>query len=577
VTRTSQPLESEYRFGNVLVDADRREVRVDGRLVELQPKAFDLLHYLIRHRDRVVDREELMDALWPGLVVTDDSLTQALRRVRRVVGDDGTRQAVIRTVQRRGFRFVATLDPVLTRTPPDARHARPGEVEASTPPPAGDAPAKPVAARPAAAGTSLAVLPFLDLSPGRDQRYFCDGIAEELANALGRVPGLRIAARTSAFAFRDAAVEAPEIARRLGVESLVEGSVRRAGDQLRVTAKLVDASGFQSWAGTWNRALADVFAIQEEIARQVVDALQSRLASPGTLAMRPIRGTTIEAYDLYLRGLGFLHKFGRRSQRFALRMFADAIDLDPGYAPAWAGIALSRLLLYIYSEASEENRRGVIEAAERAVALDPLSAEAQVAAANAAMLAGDVAAADAGFRRAQELDPSLFQAWYYQARSCASRGDHVRAVELYERAAAVRPDDYDALCLAAQSYTSLGRPEDARRAYRRSLANAERALQLQPNDVRVIALCASSLIALGRPDEARRWVDRALALEPDEPYVNYCAACTFGMLGDIDRALDSLEQVGLEKMANASWMDHDSSLDPLRGHPRFEALRSRAR
>jgi adenylate cyclase len=436
--------------------------------------------------------------------------------------------------------------------------------------------APPVGERPTAAGTSLAVLPFLDLSPGRDQRYFCDGIAEELANALGRVPGLRIAARTSAFAFRDAAVDAPEIARRLGVDSLVEGSVRRAGDQLRVTAKLVDSGGFQSWAGTWNRALADVFAIQEEIARQVVDALQSRLAGPGTVTIRPVRGTSIEAYDLYLRGLGFLHKFGRRSQRFALRMFADAIELDPRYAPAWAGVALSHLLLYIYSEASEENRRGVIEAAERAVLLDPLSAEAHVAAANAAMLSGDAAAADAGFRRAQELDPSLFQAWYYHARSCASRGDHERAVQLYERAAAVRPEDYDALSLAAQCYTSLGRPDDARRAYQRSFANAERALQLQPNDVRVIALCASSLIAL-EPDEARRWIERALALEPDEPYVHYCAACTFGMLGDVDRALDSLERVGLEKMANASWMDHDSSLDPLRGHPRFEALRSRAR
>lgn len=567
---------AEYRFANVLLDADRREIRVDGKPVDLQPKAFDLLHYLIRHRDRVVDREELMETLWPGRVVTDDSLTQALRRVRRVIGDDGTRQEVIRTVQRRGFRFVAALslggrDQITTdRTAQTATAATSTMAQ-------GPGSERHTHAAQTGTGTSLAVLPFLDLSPARDQRYFCDGMAEELANALGRVPGLRIAARTSAFAFREAAVEAPEIARRLGVDSLVEGSVRRAGDQLRVTAKLVDADGFQAWAGTWDRALTDVFAVQEEIARQVVEALNSGVASPVAVTMRPVRGTSIEAYDLYLRGLGSLHKFGRRSQRFALRMFGEAIELDPDYAPAWAGVAISRLLLYSYSEASEENRLGAIEAAGRAVALDPQSAEAQVAAANAAMLSNDMAAADTGFRRAQSLDPGLFQAWYYHARCCASRGDHEQAVELYERAAAVRPDDYDALVLAAQSYTSLGQTGDARNAYLRSLANAERALHLQPEDVRVIALCASSHIVVGRPDEARRWVERALALEPDEPYVNYCAACTFGLLGETDRALDCLERVGVEKMANANWMDHDSSLDPLRGHPRFETLRKRAR
>ncbi len=574
--RPAQEPQTGYRFGNVQLDVDRREISVDGQLVELQPKAFDLLHYLIRHRDRVVDREELMDALWPGIVVTDDSLTQALRRVRRVIGDDGTRQEVIRTIQRRGFRFVAEMNagqPVEAPADPTVQQT---EVVTSARREYGGS-GQAVRAAPPNAGTSLAVLPFLDLSPARDQRYFCDGIAEELANALGRVPGLRIAARTSAFAFREAAIEAPEIARRLGVDALVEGSVRRSGEQLRVTAKLVDAGGFQSWTGTWDRALADVFAIQEEIARQVVEALGPRLAGPESVAMRPVRGTSIEAYDLYLRGLGSLHKFGRRSQRFALRMFGEAIELDPSYAPAWAGVAISHLLLYSYSEASEENRQGAIDAAERAVALDPLSAEAQVAAANAAMLSGDVAAADAGFRRAQALDPGLFQAWYYHGRCCASRGDHQRAVELYERAAAVRPDDYDALILAAQSYTSLGRTDDAHGAYLRSLANAERALQLQPDDVRVIALCASSHIVVGRPDESRRWVERALALEPDEPYVNYCAACTFGLLGETDRALDCLERVGVEKMANANWMDHDSSLDPLRGHPRFEALRKRAR
>jgi len=572
--RTSPQSPAEFRFGGVVVDVDRREVRVDGQRVDLQPKAFDLLSYLIRHRDRVVDRDELMEALWPGLVVTDDSLTQALRRARRVVGDDGTRQAVIRTVQRRGFRFVATLD-----APAGDEPAATSSISAA---PQGSATTEPPSSTASPAGaaatiTALAVLPFLDLSPARDQRYFCDGIAEELANALGQVPRLRVAARTSAFAFRDDTVEAREIARRLGVDALVEGSVRRAGDQLRVTAKLVDADGFQCWTSTWDRPLTDVFVIQEEIARQVVAALRERQADFDGTPPRPLRGTSIAAYDLYLRGLEHLRRFGRRSQRYALQMFADALELDPGYAPAWAGVATSRLLLYTYSEASEENRQGAIEAGRRAVQLDPMSAEAHVGAANAAILAGDSTAAEAAFERAHALNPGLYEAWYHHARSCAARGDYERAIEYYVRAAAARPEDFDALCLVSQCYASLGRREETLQAQERAVFNAERALQLQPDNVRALALSGSSLIATGRRDQARRWAGRALALDPDEPYVNYCAACTFAQLGEIDGALDSLERVGVEKMANASWMDHDSSLDPLRGHPRFEALRRRAR
>lgn len=553
-TATVAPAAPErvYRFENVVVDASRREIRVDGRLVDLQPKAFDLLHHLIVHRDRVVDRDELMEALWPGTIVTEDSLTQALRKARKVVGDDGTRQTVIRTVQRRGFRFVAALAedvPVQRPSSPPTRVATP-------------ATARPLA--------SLAVLPFLDLSPERDQRYFCDGLAEELANALGRVAGLRIASRTSAFAYRETSIEARELARRLDVECLLEGSVRRSGDRLRVTAKLVDGSGFQTWTQTWERSLADVFRIQEEIAQQLVDALQPRLGGPERIAS--VRATSVEAYDLYLRGLEQLRGFGRRSQRFALRLFADALELDPEYAPAWAGKATSLYLLYVYAESRDEYRRDAADAAARAVALDPLSAEAHVGLGNAAMLSGEFAKADAAFGRAETLNPNLFEAWYHHARACATQGDHLRAVEYYERAALVRPDDYEAMNLAAQSYFSLGRREDSVRAFERSATNAERVVALQPDAVRALALVGGSFVALGQPEKARRWMERALTLEPEEPYVLYCAACTYASLGEHELAIDYLERVGVETMANGSWMRNDSTLDPLRGHPRFEAL-----
>jgi adenylate cyclase len=211
------------------------------------------------------------------------------------------------------------------------------------------------------------------------------------------------------------------------------------------------------------------------------------------------------------------------------------------------------------------------------VQLDPLSAEAHVGVANAAVLTGDFAAADAAFERAEALNPGLFEAWYHHARSCAMRGNHARAVDLYERAALARPGDHEALNMAAQSYLSLGRRNEARHASQRSIVNAERVLSLQPNDVRALSLACGAFAQLGRADEARRCIERATNLEPDESYVRYCAACAYATLGDIENALDSLEKMGIENMANRSWMENDCTLDPLRGHPRFEALRALAR
>lgn len=215
-----------YRFGRCEVDPRARQVRLDGAVADSQPKAFDLLLYLIRHRDRVVDRDELFAQLWPGVVVSDAALTQALRKARAMVGDDGSSQQVIRTVQRRGFRFVAELTAI------DAEDA--------------EAMPRRTLATEAVAEPSVAVLPFSDMSPSQDQQYFCDGMTEEVISQLARTPGLRVAARTSVFALKNRPDDVREIGRRLGVTSIVEGSVRKAGDRLRVTAQLVDArSGFQ--------------------------------------------------------------------------------------------------------------------------------------------------------------------------------------------------------------------------------------------------------------------------------------------------------------------------------------------
>ena len=237
-----------FRFNNREVVTRLRQVRADGVPIDAQPKTFDLLVYLIEHRDRVVDKYELLERLWPGTIVTDSALTQIVRKARSLAGDDGRRQAVICTIHRRGFRFVAAVQ------------AR-SDVQD-------------FAQTAAAAEPSVAVLPFADLSAERDQEHFCDGVVEEIVAELTRVPGLRVAARSSTCAFKHRADDVRDVARQLGVNTVLEGSVRKAGEQLRVTAQLIDAAtGFHLKSERWDRKLEDMLAVQQEIAQRIAAVL----------------------------------------------------------------------------------------------------------------------------------------------------------------------------------------------------------------------------------------------------------------------------------------------------------------
>jgi TolB-like protein/Flp pilus assembly protein TadD len=520
-----------------------RQVRLAGTPVDAQPKAFDLLVYLIEHRDRVVDKDELLANLWPGTVVSDSALTQVVKKARSLAGDDGDRQAVIRTVQRRGFRFVgelATVEPA----------PRPAQTPATVV---------------KVAEPSVAVLPFVDMSAEHDQEYFCDGMAEEIINELTHVPGLRVAARTSSFAFKNRTDDVRDIGRRLGVQTLLEGSVRKGHDRLRVTAQLVDAdSGFHLWSERWDRRHEDMLAIQAEIAQLIAAALRSPRD-----AVAKANGVTVD--DLCVRGYAYLHRWGRRSQRFAMDLFKQALTIDPNCARAWAGDALSHAVLY--RTGSDHHREYAEQAATRATELDPTSAEAWAARCAAASIRLDFAAAEEAYQRAIASDATLFEAHYYYGHACTEVGDYRKAAALYERAAELRPDDYQALVFARQSYRALGQLEQERSASLRQLAAAERALAADPTDARALSLSAGSLIVAGRVAEALEWTRRACELEPDERYVHYNAACAYAILGETEQALNALEQGTTGgQLCRPAWVEHDEDLASLRDHPRFKAL-----
>ena len=427
-----------------------------------------------------------------------------------------------------------------------------------------------------ASDASVAVLPFVDLSREKDQEYFCDGVATEIIGALARVAGIRLASRTSSFRFRGTALDSREIARRLRVRALLEGSVRKAGDRLRVTAELVDgSSGFALWSETFDRNLADVFAIQEEIARNIADALKVTLSRSEHEALGRPSTSDVEAYDQYLRGRKYYYQYRRRGVDLALEMFERAIEIDPSYARAWAGIADCHCFYYLYVARVPEHIRQAEAASRKALELNPHLAEAQASWGLALSVAGRNEEAEAAFENAIRLDPGLFEARYFYARHSFAAGDSLKAARLYEEAEILRPEDYQCPTLVAQIYGDLGQTEKAIAAHRRGLRRAEETLKIHPDDTRARYMGANALLVLGDRERSLEWARAAVAQEPDEPMVLYNVGCIFSLAGEPEMAINLLERAVERGLTHRGWFEHDSNLDPLRRNPRFKALLER--
>jgi adenylate cyclase len=472
-----------------------------------------------------------------------------------------------------GFPVALVMAWALELTPEGIRRTTAPVAPGPAVPEAGDAavPAVPAVVAPLAeaAGSgskSIAVLPFADMSPEHDNEYFSDGLTEELLNVLTRVPDLRVSSRTSCFAFKGKDFDIRTVAEKLQVSHVVEGSVRKAGDRIRVTAQLIEtANDSHLWSETWDRNLGDIFAIQDDIAQSIVSALALKL-SPGDKPDATTRDP--RAYDLYLKGLSFHHRFGPRSQGYAIDLFRRATALDPGFAKAWAGMAGAHAWLAVYHGGGEAAQTASEQAGLRAVELAPNLAEARTARAISLSAMERFEEATREFEHAISLNPRLFEAWYYYARTAFHQNRLRRALELFERAAEVNPDDFQSPLLAATIYRSLGMETQALDAERRGVMLAERHLEDYPDNARAYFFAATPLAHLGRMAQAHEWIERAVAIDPDDPTTRYNVACFYAQLGEIEKALDFLENT----ITSRTWVESDPELEPLRAHPRFRAL-----
>ncbi len=423
---------------------------------------------------------------------------------------------------------------------------------------------------------SVAVLYFNQLGRSEEDEYFRDGITEDIITELSKIKDLRVFPSSAVFAFRDKQSSEQEVGRQLSASHVLGGSLRRAGNRLRLTAQLIDTgSGHSVWAERYDRQMEDVFAIQDEIAHNIAAALQVALTEKEKKAIGKAPTANVKAYDYYLRGRQFFHQFRGKAFEFAQQMFERAIEIDPHYARAYAGIADCCSFLYTYWHASTNTLEQADAASRKALELDPDLAEAHASRGLAVSLRKQYDEAAKEFEEAIRLDPKFFEAYYFYGRARFAQGMMEEASELFRRACGVNPDDYQAPILWAMVLKALGKQSEAEEIYRRAFQLIEKHIELHPDDARALYFGAGALCQVGERQKSLEWNRRAMAIEPDDPGVLYNVACNYSMLGLPEESIDCLERAIRNGFGFKQWIENDADLNAIRSNPRYLQLLKR--
>ena len=482
-----------------------------------------------------------------------------------------------------GFPIALVLAWVFELTPGGgARLERPAgaaadETEAAAPGAAvpalpGSAPEEP----PASGDTrrSIVVLPFANLSDEVSQGYFSDGMTEEILALLAKLPNLRVVSRTTSFALRDSPLDVRSIARTLNVEMVLEGSVRRAGSRVRIMASLIDPEqDAQLWSEQFDRELTDIFAVQGEIAPSIVGALD---LDPNCCPKPKVATEEPEAYDYYLRGLQYFYTLTESGVEIAREMFQRAIDIDPAFARAYAGLANVESTTAQWFDHSPARLEAADHASRRALDLAPGLAEAHSARGYALTLSGDFAEAAREFESALEIEPGNYEALYLFARSRFAEGKMAEAATLFRQAHETQPDEFQAIALLESTLRAMGADEAERSAAtRQAIAAIQSRLELNPDDQRALQLGCGLLVSNGQVEQGLAMARRLLRLAPNDASALYNIICAFANAGRHDEALDLLERRVRMGGLYRQWVERDPDLAGLRDHPRFKALLDR--
>jgi TolB-like protein/Flp pilus assembly protein TadD len=574
-----------YRFGEYTLDGSEHRLYHRSADIPLRPKAFDTLLYLVGRHGHTVGKDELLDAVWPGTFVSDAVLTHCVAEVRRALQDDPTSSRYIRTLPKVGYAFVGEVEDLgdgrrASTTPSPFLNAAPEALPAST----------------------IAVLPFVNLSPDPENEYFCDGLSEELINGLTRLPGLRVVAHSSSFAFKGRDTDVREIGRQLAVGSVLEGSVRKSGEQVRISAQLIDtANGFHRWCAQYDRELDDVFALQDEIARAVLAALEVEILAPVRQPVIRPSTVSIDAYLLYLQGRSFWHRRYEGYLQRAMACFEQAFQQDPAFAPAHCGLADCYGTLGIWGFAPPheafprlaglarralELQPGIPDAhtslammhmfytwdwaaaereLERALALNPGSAVNHLLAGHFLSIVGRFDESIAEVLESQALDPLSPVVGPNVGWTFHLAGRHGRAREELERVLLRFPGNLMAHLYLGYVFAAVGRFDDAIGSLRLA-ADTSGGMPLAAESVG----WAQGLA--GAHDAARRALSESLA-RAAASYVPTSAIALMHLgLGDDAALFACLDRCVEEHDAMLAWLKFMPAFDRVRPDPRFQAV-----
>jgi TolB-like protein len=519
-------------FKDCVLDLERRELTRGSEAVPIGPQVFDLLVYLVQRRECVVSKDSLLEAVWGGRIVSESTLTSHINAVRKAIGDNGAEQQLVRTVRRKGFRFVA-----------DVTEAQSSDSSAQIASQASDELSRP--ALPLPSKPSIAVLPFENLSGDPEQAYFADGVVEDIITALSRVRWLFVIARNSSFAYQGRAVDVKQVGQELGVGYVLEGSLRKAVDRIRITGQLINAgTGAHLWAERFEGRLDDIFELQDRIATSVAAAIapQVELAEIERAKSKPT--ASLNAYDCYLRGLAHLHRGSREAVEEALPLFHKAIELDCEFASAHAMAAWCYFWRKVNAWTADrpwEIAEGA-RLARRAVELGRDDAVALTRGGHAlAHLAGDLDAGIALLDRATFLSPNLASAWFLGGFLRIWHGESESAIKHFEHAMRLNPVDpelYRIQAGNAMAHLFAGR-FDAASAW------AEEAYTSLPSFVLTVSIIAASRALTGRLEQARRAMDQLRELDPTLRISNLKDWLPIHRREDLSVFADGLRKAGL--------------------------------
>jgi len=531
IARVDLAHERDFALGPIAIRPSRREMAGEGFREILEPRVMRVLVALARADGEIVSRDDLTESCWDGVIVGDDAIKRCISQLRKAAEASGNAFA-IETISRVGFR--------LKSAEPRSKF-------------------------------SICVLPFANMSGDPEQEYFSDGITDDVITDLSKVSALNVVSRNTAFTFKGKSIDLAQVAQQLKVSHILEGSVRKSGQRVRITAQLIDgATDNHVWAERYDRDLNDIFALQDEISEAIVGALKLKLLPSEKQAIEARSTTNPQAYKLYLMARQYSQSENPRHREMVVRLCMRAVEIDSCYARAWSLLAINQANLVMLGG---EARDSGWNAAQTALSLDPQLAEAHAACGRILTTEAKFEEAGRELETALRLDPDSYEVNAAAARYYKLVRRFEDAIRCFEKAASIVENDFWAVATTMNLYRALGDRESELRAARRTVGSVEKLIASEPDHGTALGCGAAALAAMGDRTRMMEWVERAFLLDPDNRNMRYNVAVAFARLGECEKALELLDAYFATALPQSLVLaKYDNGLDALRELPRFREM-----